>query len=88
MKRIRPEDIKIGEYYIQEFDSGRKLLKIRVETEDIEDINRIRGRVIKVIGKQSFTFKEGNFGFLYYNQCKDVKFYLLTKEEMYLYLLD
>ena len=87
MKRINPRKIQIGEYNIQEFISSKtKLIKIRTQM----DNDRIHGRIIYVESKRnSSSFEIGKFGYVYYKSSDslDVVFYLLTKEEVYTYVI-
>ncbi|MBE3093841.1 MAG: hypothetical protein IMZ52_02335 [Actinobacteria bacterium] len=83
MKEVHPSEIKIGDYYIQEWESdGEKLLKI-CEKNDGREME-IGGTKLKIVKDITHRFHVGSYGSVYYRNCK---FYLLSEGEAMLYMI-
>jgi len=83
MRKVNPKNIKIGQYYIQEWNNVR-LLKKRVKKPRQSRDKEIWGKVIK---SNCVIFDINEIGYMRLDYSNPTKFYLLTEEEVFLELL-
>jgi len=81
MKRVKPEDIRIGEFYIQNWDKC-KVLKKRTKYES-DRITGIVLKVFKITGIYSEFIGINWIGHINYKDRNKVRWYKLSQEEAF-----